>query len=70
MTSNEMKGYVASEDSSYRYPKAGDPLPPGGAKVLLLTAGGICVPGHWTSDGRFLAWAPFPKRDKEKEAKL
>ena len=63
---NNTKGYVASDDNSYRYPAAGDPIPPGGAKVLLLTVGGICVIGQWAPQG-FLAWAPLPKRDRSKE---
>lgn len=65
-----MKEYVAADDVSYRYPGAGDPRPPGGAKVLLLTVGGVCVTGSWSDDGRFLAWAPLPKRNKEKEKSL
>ena len=70
MTSTPTKGYVASDDNSYRYPRAGDQPPPGGAKVLLLTVGGICVSGPWADDGRYLAWAPTPKRDKPKEGML
>lgn len=54
--------------ANYRYPAAGDPLPPGGAKVLLLTKHGICVTGPWTNDKRYIAWSPMPKRDREKEA--
>ena len=65
-----MKGYLASDDNSYRYPGAGDERPAGGAKVLLLTKGGICVSGTWSDDGRYTAWAPMPKRNKEKEACL
>ena len=50
------------------YPGAGDPKPPGGADVQLLTRGGVCVRGKWRDDGSVLGWAPFPKRDKAKEA--
>lgn len=64
-----MKDYLAGV-SDYHYPGLGDDLPPGGAKVLLLTRGGICVTGPWTHDGRYIAWAPMPKRNKEKERKL
>lgn len=53
--------YVAGT-AAYRYPLLGDGLPPGGAKVLLLTQGGICVSGPWSADGRFLAWSPMPRR--------
>lgn len=66
--------YVASDALRYLYPRAGDPLPPGGAKVLLLTCGGTCVVGQWPSDpraaGYYAGWAPLPKRDKGKEASL
>ena len=44
MTAVDAKGYV-SGIAEYRYPAAGDPIPPGGAKVLLLTVGGVCVTG-------------------------
>lgn len=53
---------------TYLYPALGEPSPPGGAKVHLLTRDGICVDGPWSPDGRFLGWAPLPKRDKAKEA--
>ena len=68
MTAVDVKGYV-SGTAEYRYPAAGDPVPPGGAKVLLLTVGGICVTGCWSPLG-FIAWAPLPKRDKAKEKRL
>lgn len=51
----------------YQYPLAGDAKPPGGSKVLLLTQGHICVTGCWADDGRYLAWAPLPPRNKAKE---
>lgn len=69
MNAFTMKEYVAG-GAPYLYPSAGDPLPPGGAKVLLLTVGGVCVTGCWSSDGAYLGWAPLPKRDKEKEMTL
>lgn len=59
--STPTKGYVSGR-ASYRYPALGEALPPGGAKVLLLTKGGKCVTGCWSSDSRFLAWSPMPKR--------
>lgn len=62
--------HYVSGIAEYRYPAAGDALPPGGAKVLLLTKHGICVTGTWTNDKRFVAWAPLPKRDREKEASI
>lgn len=64
------KDYVAGKVDEYLYPALGDPVPPGGADVHLLTTGGICVRGPWSNDGRFLGWAPLPKRNKEREALL
>lgn len=68
MTATE-KGYVASKETTFLYPGAGDPKPPGGAQVLLLTIGGICVRGTWGSKS-FIGWHPLPGRDKEKESRL
>lgn len=64
------RSYYAADDLIYLYPGAGDARPPGGAKVLLLTKGGMCATGPWSNDGRFLGWAPLPKRNKIKEAQL
>ncbi len=61
--------YVAG-GSAYLYPRMGDPAPLGGAKVLLLTRGGICILGVWKDDPFLLGWAPLPKRDKDKETAL
>lgn len=61
------KGYIAGT-ATWRYPGAGDEPAPTGAQCLILTKLGICVRGFWGPDA--LAWAPFPKRDHEKEAKL
>ncbi len=66
--STSEKGYVADKTHMYRYPGAGDPRPPGGAKVLLLTIGGVCTTGYW-GDPFFIGWAPLPGRNKEKETK-
>lgn len=56
--------YIAG-DAVYRYPAAGDEPAAPGAKVLILTRGGVCVIGSW-GDGD-LAWAPLPKRNHTKE---
>ena len=69
MTSTPLKSYVAG-GPAFLYPKAGDPKPPGGAKVLLLTKGGVCIVGPWTEDGAVTGWSPLPVRDKEKEKSL
>ena len=48
------------------YPEAGDPAPLVGAKVNILTIGGISTTGAW--DPSFcLAWAPLNGRDAYKE---
>lgn len=38
--------------------------PQAGAKVLLLTTGGVCIIGQWQGEpGEFFdAWCPLPKR--------
>jgi hypothetical protein len=69
MTSTPAITYLAASAPEWLYPGVGDPLPPGGAKVSLLTIGGIQVTGTWSNEG-FLAWAPLLKRNKEKEARL
>lgn len=69
MTTTPVKEYVAGGPKFF-YPGAGDDKPPGGAKVLLLTIGGVCVVGAWQDNGFFIGWHPLPKRDKQKEATL
>lgn len=67
------QSYVAGADGEYRYPLLGDPLPPGGADVHLLTAGGICLRGKWPSKDPYrfyIGWAPLPKRNHERESQL
>lgn len=55
-----------SGGNEWLYPNAGDGLPAGGAKVLLLTKGGIATIGAW--DPFFcVGWLPLPKRNKDKE---
>jgi hypothetical protein len=66
---DDAAGYVASAETLYRYPDAGDSLPPGGAKVILLTEGGVAIVGRWARNSGFVAWAPLPKRDRSKEAR-
>ena len=43
-----------------------------GATVQLLTVGGILVRGQWYGQlgEHFVGWAPMPKRDKAREAKI
>lgn len=62
--STSIKEYVAGV-TAYVYPGLGDPLPPGGAKVLLLTAGGVCTTGPWArNDLTSMAWSPLPSRSE------
>lgn len=42
--------------------------PPGGAKMLLLTPGGVCVIGTW--DSWCVAWAPLPDLTPEVKERL
>lgn len=60
-------GYAATKQVQYFYPGAGDQLPPPGAKVTLLTVGGIQVTGQWKDDGSFLGWYYLIGRDHDKE---
>ena len=64
---HQHKGYIAGLPG-WNYPDAGDPLPAGGDKCLLLTKGGVCIVGAWSNGVGLLAWSPMPKRDKTKEA--
>lgn len=62
------KGYVAGT-LGWLYPSTGDPMPPSNDKCLLLTKGGVCIVGAWSTGAGLLAWSPMPKRDKTKEEK-
>lgn len=54
--------------AEYLYPDAGDPKPRAGAKVQLLTIGGVHTTGPWIENGFYVAWLPLPKRNRTKEA--
>lgn len=58
---------AGQEGGEYLYPGAGDPKPLRGAKVQLLTIGGVHTNGPWSDDGFYVAWLPLPKRNREKE---
>ena len=63
-----MTDYQAGpEGGEYLYPRSGDPSPRVGAKVQLLTIGGVHTNGPWRDDGSCLGWLPLPKRNMEKE---
>ncbi len=57
--------YLA-EGHEFLYPHAGDRKAPPTTKVLLLTRGGVCIPGFW-NDNWCLGWLPLPKRNMDKE---
>jgi len=61
-----MTNYQAG-GAEYLYPGTGDEMPRRGAKVQLLTLGGIHTNGPWIDDGSYLGWLPLPKRNQEKE---
>lgn len=69
MTSKPVLTHV-SGGREFSYPAAGDKPPPGGAKVHILTVGGICIDGQWSDDPArgYLGWAPLPTRNRAKEA--
>lgn len=54
--------YTVDPGVFWRYDDA-----PRGSKVFLLTKGGIAVEGVWTEDGRYIAWHPLFKRNRELE---
>lgn len=63
-----MTDYQAGpEGGEYLYPQAGDAEPNKGAKVQVLTIGGVHTTGPWDPAYR-VAWLPLPKRNKDKEA--
>lgn len=65
-----MTDYQAGEEAGeYLYPKAGDPEPRKGAKVQLLTIGGVHNTGPWDGENN-IGWLPLPKRNREKEEKI
>ena len=53
--------------AEYLYPGAGDKAPLAGAKVQLLTIGGVHTSGPWANNGFYLGWLPLPKRNSAKE---
>lgn len=52
---------AASGEPGWRDPAVDKP--PLGAKLLLLTSGGVAVIGDWRVDSNFVKWSPLPKRN-------
>jgi hypothetical protein len=63
------KDYIAGR-AEWMYPELGDQTPAGGATVLLLTEGGVCIRGTWGTGYGLDAWAPLPKIDKARHRQL
>lgn len=60
-------GVVRSTETAYRYDWKDYP----GGKAILLTQGGVAVLGSLGGDKRgYIAWAPLPDREPEKEKEL
>ena len=63
--------HVAGDSSHWRY--VANPeheQPPRGAKLSLLTCGGVQVTGEWQEGYGYIAWAPLIKRNKWLEKSL
>ena len=66
----DQKYQAGTEGGEYLYPRAGDPKPLKGAKVQLLTVGGVHTTGPWDDNGFYIGWLPLPKRNKRKEQEI
>lgn len=66
----DQKYQAGLQGGEYLYPDAGDPSPEDGAKVQLLTKGGVHTNGIWNDSGDYLGWLPLPKRNKRKEQEI
>ena len=60
-----MSSYQAG-GTPFFYPDAGDPAPERGAKVNILTIGGISTTGAWDPE-YCIGWAPLNSRDRVRE---
>lgn len=57
---NELMPAVAAAVAEWRDPAVD--APPRGAKLLLLTSGGVAALGPWSDGSNYIAWSPLPKR--------
>lgn len=62
----DAKGFISTDTTTFDY----ETKPPMGTKVCLLTTGKVCILGYWSDSAGYIAWAPLPGRDKEKERGL
>jgi hypothetical protein len=64
--------YIAQDRLNARMQWRYEVAPHRGAKVQLLTIGGMSVVGTWYGElgEAFLAWAPLLKRDKAREREI
>lgn len=63
-----MKEYQAG-GAAYFYPEIGDPPPSRGAKVIILTEGGIATTGPFVH-GSTIGWAYLPRRKQAVEDEI
>ena len=54
-------------DDEWLYPAAGDPEPPVGTKIFILTHGDVAIVGVWRVEMRDKGWRPLFRRNMEKE---
>lgn len=65
-----MDTHEPAGETKWLFPDLGEESPArSDSEVFVLTAGGMCIRGHWDAKNPFyIAWARFPKRDRTKEA--
>ena len=60
--------YLADDRPEFRHPD--DDPPPLGTKLLILTRGGVCVVGTWSTQEGAVAWSPMPRVPIELKRRL
>jgi hypothetical protein len=64
LTVHPLKGYAVDHTYEWNYDLSDVPK---ATKIQILTAGGVAIYGHWTKTTHFIAWAPLPRRNYDKE---